>query len=86
MIKELYVLLNHILGRACSSSQTFTFQFLLSIILLGSSEAARQLRGNSEQRGERSLVNTFPFNSNAAADDHHHGHHEDHDAYPSSGF
>merc|ERR1711874_134050 len=50
-------------------------KFLLPLLLLCSSEAARQLRGNSEQRGERSLVNTFPFNSKAS-DDHHHGHHE----------
>ena len=86
MIKELYVLHNHILTRTSPSSQTFIFQFLLSILLLGSSEAARQLRGNIEQRGERSLVNTFPFNSNAAADDHHHGHHEDHAASPRRAF
>jgi len=61
-------------------------KLLLSILLLGSSEAARQLRGNSEQRGERSLVNTFPFNSKAVADDHHHSHHEDHDASPRQAF
>merc|ERR1711973_925362 len=49
-------------------------------VALGGSEAARQLRGQpqaaDQQRGQRSLVNTFPFNSKAAADDHHHDHQE----------
>merc|ERR1712106_1068807 len=36
-----------------------------------------QLRGKAAQRDGKSLVGTFPFNSNA--DDHHHGHHEEHD-------
>jgi len=57
-------------------------KFLLSLLLLGSSEAARQLRGNAEQRGERSLVNTFPFNSRSSAEDHHHNHHDHHEASP----
>jgi len=42
---------------------------------------ARQLRGNGfAVRGQRSLVNTFPFNANA---DEHHDHHEAHAASPS---
>jgi len=61
-------------------------KFLVAILLLGASQAARQLRGNSERRGERSLVGTFPFNSKAAAGDHHHGHHEDHEADPRQAF
>merc|ERR1712106_684270 len=55
-------------------------KIVIAIVLLGSSEAARQLRGNHEQRGERSLVNTFPFNSKVATDDHHHDHHDQHEA------
>merc|ERR1719437_247617 len=61
-------------------------KFLLSLLLLGSSEAARQLRGNAEQRGERSLVNTFPFNSRSSAEDHHHNHHDHHEASPRQAF
>merc|ERR1711922_88630 len=53
---------------------------LVVLVALGGSEAARQLRGQpqaaDQQRGQRSLVNTFPFNSKAAADDHHHDHQE----------
>jgi len=39
---------------------------------------ARRLRGNGANlpRGEKSLVNTFPFN--AGADEHHHAHHDEH--------
>jgi len=39
---------------------------LVCLVLLGGSEAARQLRGKAsqeEERGERSLLNTFPFNA-----------------------
>jgi len=51
-------------------------KLIISLLLIGSLQAARQLRGNSEQRGQRSLVNTFPFNSKESNnDDHHHGHH-----------
>jgi len=53
---------------------------LVVLVAFGASEAARQLRGQpqaDQQRGQRSLVNTFPFNSKAAAADHHH---EDHAA------
>merc|ERR1712025_1057869 len=47
------------------------------IFLIGTSSGARQLRGDTS-RGQRSLVNSFPFNSNS--DDHHHAHHEEHEA------
>merc|ERR1711872_912261 len=39
---------------------------LVCLVLLGGNEAARQLRGKAsqeEERGERSLLNTFPFNA-----------------------
>jgi len=51
-------------------------------LLLSCSQAARQLRGNAEQRGERSLVGTFPFNQGGHHGDHHHAHgdHENHQA------
>merc|ERR1712055_148716 len=58
----------------------------LVVVLLGCTQAARQLRGNgrnSEPRDQRSLTNTFPFNSNSGSarhGDHHaggHGHHEE---------
>merc|ERR1711915_856194 len=40
--------------------------------------AARQLRNPAAARRDgKSLVNTFPFNANGA-EDHHHGHHDDH--------
>ena len=49
--------------------------------MLGGSEAARQLRGQAQDsRGQRSLLNTFPFNqqkaeAHAEGEDHHE-HHE----------
>merc|ERR1712058_9828 len=49
--------------------------FLLADAALG----ARQLR-NNQQRNQRSLTGTFPFNQKNGADDHHHAHHEDHHA------
>merc|ERR1712058_53661 len=49
--------------------------FLLADAALG----ARQLR-NNQQRNQRSLTGTFPFNQQNGADDHHHAHHEDHHA------
>merc|ERR1712080_58454 len=57
-------------------------KFLVAVLLLGSGEAARQLRGNSEQqRDQRSLTSTFPFNTPAGRSAHHggdhHGHHEE---------
>jgi len=50
---------------------------VLVVFLVGGQCAlgARQLRGQVNRDG-KSLVGTFPFNTNA--DDHHHGHHEDH--------
>merc|ERR1712179_29789 len=65
-------------------------KFLVAVLLLGSSEAARRLRGNNnsdQQRDQRSLTNTFPFNTANArgahhdgghhGGDHHAGHHEE---------
>jgi len=46
------------------------------LIAISGSEAARQLRGKPEERGERSLLNTFPFNANS--EQQHHAHHERH--------
>merc|ERR1711892_285402 len=49
--------------------------FLLAVV--GGAFGARQLRGQQmQQRDQRPLVGTFPFNSNS--EDHHHAHHEDH--------
>ena len=48
------------------------FALLTAPAVLG----ARRLRGNFE-RNERSLTNTFPFNQNSGAEEHHE-HHEDH--------
>jgi len=49
---------------------------ILVVLLIGSSHAARKLQG-LEQRGERSLLNTFPFNAQDSAAHHHdHAHHE----------
>merc|ERR1711892_861996 len=49
--------------------------FLFAVV--GGTFGARQLRGQQmQQRDQRSLVGTFPFNSNS--EDHHHAHHEDH--------
>merc|ERR1712128_188472 len=52
---------------------------LLFVFLVGGQcvLGARQLRGQAGRRDGKSLVGTFPFNANA--DDHHHGHHEEHD-------
>jgi len=52
------------------------FALLASDAALG----ARRLRGNQDQRDQRSLTNTFPFNQKAGAEEHHehHEHHEGH--------
>ena len=52
---------------------------LLFVFLVGGQcvLGARQLRGQAGRRDGKSLVGTFPFNANA--EDHHHGHHEEHD-------
>merc|ERR1712002_1184475 len=49
----------------------------LVVLPIGSAQAGRQLRGNAD-RGQRSLLNTFPFNAQGA--DEHHDHHEHHEA------
>merc|ERR1712020_451794 len=49
---------------------------VLLLLLVEGGLGARTLRGNVA-RHQKSLVNTFPFNSNEGADDHH-GHHEAH--------
>ena len=57
-------------------------QFLISLLLIGSLEAARKLRRNripvAAHRDGKSLTNTFPFNAQDDHD-HHHGHHEEQD-------
>merc|ERR1712179_884319 len=52
---------------------------VLLLLLVEGGLGARTLRGNrgNVARHQKSLVNTFPFNSNEGADDHH-GHHEAH--------
>jgi len=56
-------------------------KFLFALLLVGASEARRQLRGNSgaslDPRDARSLTNTFPFNANAGGG-HHGGNHGNH--------
>merc|ERR1712114_37268 len=49
---------------------------VLLLLLVEGGLGARTLRGNVA-RHQKSLVNTFPLNSNEGADDHH-GHHEAH--------
>jgi len=64
----------------------FINKLLLVCLVAGQSVlGARQLRGQVNRDG-KSLVGTFPFNTNA--DDHHHGHHDDHhhERNPSQGF
>jgi len=55
---------------------------LLFFVVIGGQCAlgARQLRGQrqSVSRDGKSLVNTFPFNANGGAEDHHHGHGDHH--------
>jgi len=54
---------------------------VLVVFLLGGQciLGARQLRNSvAGKRDGKSLVGTFPFNANAAGDDHHHGHHDTH--------
>jgi len=48
------------------------------LIIIGFSQAERQLRGNSEPREERSLTGTFPFNQGGHHGDNHGGHQSDH--------
>merc|ERR1711892_954821 len=52
-----------------------TTKVILTFLLFGAAaQGAKRLTPNSA-RGQRSLVNTFPFNAQGA-DDHAHGHHE----------
>merc|ERR1712180_71132 len=65
-------------------SQNMAVSKFVAILLIAQCAAgARQLRGNrGNARGAKSLVNTFPFNSNADADHHgNHGDHGDHHEY-----
>merc|ERR1719357_992383 len=58
-----------------------SFQLQLFLLLVANvSLGARRLRGND--RGAKSLVNTFPFNADNA--EIHQGHHEEHHAAPSN--
>merc|ERR1712215_521505 len=60
---------------AGSNMASSTKVLLVLLLSLHGSFGARQLRNSaSATRDGKSLVGTFPFNSNA--DDHHHGHHE----------
>merc|ERR1711892_204743 len=66
---------------SCSHLQAHLFNMigikvLMFALCLGSSLGGRQLRGNSETRGERSLIGTFPFNTNAEAHGHQHAAHQ----------
>merc|ERR1711936_1218436 len=51
---------------------------VLLLLLVEGGLGARTLRGNrgNVARHQKSLVNTFPFNSNEGADDHHGDHHD----------
>merc|ERR1739838_679299 len=57
-----------------------TFTKLIALLLLAHCVAgARKLRGNQDNaRSAKSLVNTFPFNANGGAEEHHE-HHVDHE-------
>merc|ERR1712002_1173704 len=60
-------------------------KFVAILAIAHCAAGARQLRGNrGNARGAKSLVNTFPFNSNG--DEDHHGHHEDHAHQPNQNF
>jgi len=67
---------------ASPAGSSMAFKYIIPLLLLSGSQAARQLRQNTAQRDQRSLLNTFPFNADQA--DHHahhgehHGHHEEH--------
>ena len=50
----------------------------LFALLAAPALGARRLRGNQDQRDQRSLTNTFPFNQKAGAEEHHGEHHEAH--------
>merc|ERR1712001_659806 len=60
------------------AGSSMAFKYIIPLLLIAGSQAARQLRNNNA-RDQRSLLNTFPFNS--GAQEQHHGHHEDHHAH-----
>merc|ERR1711997_245745 len=60
------------------AGSSMAFKYIIPLLLIAGSQAARQLRQNTA-RDQRSLLNTFPFNS--GAQEQHHGHHEDHHAH-----
>merc|ERR1712126_720354 len=54
-------------------------KIILLFLLVEVALAARRLR-NNQQRDQRSLTNTFPFNQKEASDKHHGDHHGNHAA------
>merc|ERR1711881_386033 len=60
------------------AGSSMAFKYIIPLLLIAGSQAARQLRNNNA-RDQRSLLNTFPFNSGAQAE--HHGDHGDHHAH-----
>ena len=51
------------------------FQLIALLLLAHCVSGARKLRGNrGKARGAKSLVNTFPFNANEVAEEHHDHH------------
>ena len=55
------------------------FQLITLLLLAHCAAGARKLSGNhGNARGAKSLVNTFPFNSNGGTEEHHE-HHEAHE-------
>merc|ERR1712088_361782 len=61
------------------AGSSMAFKYIIPLLLIAGSQAARQLRNNNAARDQRSLLNTFPFNS--GAQEQHHGHHDDHHAH-----
>merc|ERR1712088_622241 len=57
------------------AGSSMAFKYIIPLLLIAGSQAVRQLRQNTA-RDQRSLLNTFPFNS--GAQEQHHGHHEEH--------
>merc|ERR1712061_616982 len=60
------------------AGSSMAFKYIIPLLLIAGSQAARQLRQNTA-RDQRSLLNTFPFNSGAQAD---HGHRDAHHEEP----
>merc|ERR1712088_1119942 len=61
------------------AGSSMAFKYIIPLLLIAGSQAARQLRNNNAARDQRSLLNTFPFNG--GAQEQHHGHHDDHHAH-----